>query len=121
MSVRYMSAKQSILGLCSTYGMQEGTFPNKILFVSVTGGLALYLKNRLNRSQGSSGPLFYNCILITAIVLAGLDSVEQFVLAGLDSMEQFGKHFILPVSNVISEPSICDVGLYSHREQFTMT
>lgn len=42
---RYTSVKQSILGLCRPYyGMQEGTFPPGIEFISVVCGLALDLK-----------------------------------------------------------------------------
>lgn len=40
--------------------------------------------------------MFYSYLVITAIVLAALASMEQFVPVGLDSMERF----ILPVAEV---------------------
>lgn len=51
--------------------------------------LALDLNTSLRKVRVVPGPLFFNHLPITAMVLAGLNSMVQFVPASLDSMEQF--------------------------------
>ena len=79
-------------------GCRKGLSQPRIEFVSGVCGLAFDLKSKLRRSQGGSWTLVLNDQRMTATVLSGLASMEQFVLVGCDSMSTLGEHFILSVS-----------------------
>ena len=59
-------------------GCRKGLSQPGIEFVSGIGGLASDLKNQLQRSQASSRSIILQIPIDTAIVLAGLDSMEHF-------------------------------------------
>ena len=86
---RYTSAKQSVLGLCSTYyGMWEGTFPTRYCLC----GLALDLKGNVEEVRAGPDPLFHSYLLIKVIVWQGLTQ-WKFALGGLDSERFWGMFY----------------------------